>query len=422
MIVNPLLNILIQSSVLFAVIFCVIRFFPIISPRVQTWLWTFFFAHLAIAPFFSFPFYLTKPATKWEPVEGLLTSTTSAELPVQGSVDSYLLPWPLILWAIGFGIVSIVGLLQYRSTVRQVLACPEAPDNLYAETHEIAVELGVKQTIQVRLKDSMPCSIGVDGATILLPSSLLSEEEQESRRAILIHEVAHIKHRDSRWSLAFAIIRAVYFFNPFAWLAYKEWGTTRELMCDRAVISHHSISPRRYAEVLLSVCIQANPNPAATRSLSSDFHQLQRRIKHMNKKTTNKGAASLAAITALLVIGALSTPVHLAWKNDMTSTEQTALPRLDDTKILDSSNLLAPLNKLDTELVEIELNGAAFSSVMRVLAKEIKMAIDVDSLKDPKVSISKRKITARAALDALCEKANMKWKQVDDNNITISDK
>jgi beta-lactamase regulating signal transducer with metallopeptidase domain len=437
MIASPLVNILIQSAVIFCLVFAITRSFPAIYPRVQSILWLLFFGHLIVAPFYSVPLQLVSRKINNAPSPANATGDSVIVFLAHVSTPaSPTLPLPYILWVSGTVILLLIGLIQYRSTIVQLRNYQYAPNEIQAEAEIIAQQLGLKRTVCVKTVESgMPCSIGFINALILIPSNLLLDSKKEERDAILIHEMAHIRHCDSQWSLLLAGVRAIYFFHPLTWIAYQEWSTLREMMCDDTVLDRKKIAPMRYCEILFAICQAELPRPATTRAFSTGFLQLQRRIKHM-KTQKNKGAVSVAAIAALLVVGTLSIPAHLAWTNATTSPGQTQVPLLGDSKIHQTVPIirdvppivaakvsdivprLSATDLLDTK-VTIKLEDARLLDVTRGLSRDIGIIIKVEADQNITVSVDEQETTFRVVLDLMCKDTNLKWKQTEDGTIII---
>ena len=53
---------------------------------------------------------------------------------------------------------------------------------------------------------------------------------------VLMHEQVHIKHRDYLWKMIGFLLLAVYWFNPFIWIAYVLMCRDMEGACDEKVI------------------------------------------------------------------------------------------------------------------------------------------------------------------------------------------
>ncbi|MBR2064988.1 MAG: M48 family metalloprotease, partial [Bacteroidales bacterium] len=61
--------------------------------------------------------------------------------------------------------------------------------------------------------------------------------EQHERRQILTHEASHIRHRHSYERLALSVLRSVFWFNPFFWMAEKDLEEVQEWEADKDVLS-----------------------------------------------------------------------------------------------------------------------------------------------------------------------------------------
>ena len=104
----------------------------------------------------------------------------------------------------------------------------------------------------VRLCDSLesPAVTGVLASTVLLPMSAEGWSD-ERRRVVLVHELAHVRHRDGVAQLVAAAACAWNWFNPLVWLVTHRLRVERELAADDAVLAA-GVRPSFYAEELLA--------------------------------------------------------------------------------------------------------------------------------------------------------------------------
>jgi hypothetical protein len=116
----------------------------------------------------------------------------------------------------------------------------------------IAEELGLRD-VRVLLGGStaMPMTWGVFRPTVLLPDGA-EAWPVDQLDAVLRHELAHARRRDTLAQLVADIGCAVYWFNPFAWLAAYRLRVEREHACDDEVLSSGS-KPSDYATQLLEM-------------------------------------------------------------------------------------------------------------------------------------------------------------------------
>jgi beta-lactamase regulating signal transducer with metallopeptidase domain len=104
---------------------------------------------------------------------------------------------------------------------------------------------------------SSPLAIGLLRATILLPQTAAAWSA-DRRRAVLLHELAHIRRRDCRVQLIAQIACAVYWFNPLVWMAAAQLRSERERACDDEVL-RLGAQASSYAAHLLDIARELRP-------------------------------------------------------------------------------------------------------------------------------------------------------------------
>jgi beta-lactamase regulating signal transducer with metallopeptidase domain len=82
-----------------------------------------------------------------------------------------------------------------------------------------------------------PCSIGIRHPNIILSPELIEESSDEVLEAMLAHELAHLKRRDSILHWISIVLRDLLFFNPFAHLVFKRIILAKEKDCDRITVT-----------------------------------------------------------------------------------------------------------------------------------------------------------------------------------------
>lgn len=172
----------------------------------------------------------------------------------------------LLLWALGGAILSLRMLRQSRGLLRlreRLLHEGEAPSAaLRAALRTLVREMGVREPV-MRILPGLAGPLVLPGA-ILLPrwAEALDPRQQ---RAMLAHELAHLRRRDPLWRPLQRLACVPLFFHPLAWLAVRRLETLAETLCDRAA-AERSGGGRPLAECLAECLARAAASTHAPRS------------------------------------------------------------------------------------------------------------------------------------------------------------
>ncbi len=167
--------------------------------------------------------------------------------------------WPqrlLLLWLIGLALVVapvLAGLARLGSLRRSGASIAEGPVSEMAQA--LAREMGVLRPVCLLHgpDDStlMPMTWGWARPVILLPIGA-SDWPDDRLRAVLLHELAHIRRGDWPCQMLAHLICALYWFHPLVWLAARQMRLESERACDDLVLTA-GVAPSDYARHLLEV-------------------------------------------------------------------------------------------------------------------------------------------------------------------------
>ncbi|MGI9242440.1 MAG: M56 family metallopeptidase, partial [Verrucomicrobiales bacterium] len=220
---------------------------------------------------------------------------------------------PLVVWLWSIGAT----LLGFRLTLSQLAlwhlghkARPAEDPRLIAMALRHKQELGIRRQVDVLLHPGRPIPMtwGIFKTRLLLPAA--AEGWDEIRlRAVLLHELAHIRRGDSQTQLLTHLTCAVHWFNPLAWIAARQIATERERACDDLVLNS-GIRASDYAEQLLRIATGYETGPVASLSAvaMAKRSRLEGRVTNiLNKRVdrrsvTRRVAASVACGLALLAL------------------------------------------------------------------------------------------------------------------------
>ena len=188
---------------------------------------------------------------------------------------------------------------------------------------------------------------------ILLPVSLISQLSPQQIETILVHELYHIRRNDYLTNICISCFRAIFYFNPFAHLFYKELARERELACDDGVLEL-GFTPDLYARTLFSLEKFRQPTPGF--SLAADGNKpwlLMERIRRvLGKPEIRRNRFSpliiISGLTALSLI-VLKPSVMVPGKPTRIALQhKTVMPaRYTSMELKISGNIKDPVPKIN---------------------------------------------------------------------------
>ncbi|MCY4573646.1 MAG: M56 family metallopeptidase [Gemmatimonadetes bacterium] len=247
-----------------------------------------------------------------------------ATLPSEAPSSRQVIPFPLFLWGVGCAVSLVtlaVGRARFRRLVR--LAHPVRDPVWLRQVDEVRERVGLRGEVRLYLtrRANTPMTGGLWRPAVLLPTSAVNWSLGR-RRAVLMHEIIHVRRRDTLRQLLIRAALAVYWFHPLAWLASRLAASAREEACDEEVLACGARASE-YAGHLLSVSTAMSPAPSVL-SLPLVRHsrsQLERRIVSvLNPRRPRRSATAtavlLTAIGGVGVSAAVIRPVRNALQDN----------------------------------------------------------------------------------------------------------
>jgi len=222
-----------------------------------------------------------------------------------------------LLWLLGVAAFVTRLLVSHRRACRVLRASsPLAQEEWRAIFSSLCAEAGLRRPAALHRSDAIcaPALYGWQRPVVLLPESLLGLDREQAR-ALLAHEVAHLRRRDFAANLLQRVVGAVLFFHPAAWLASRQISLSREECCDAWALSR-GIPAAIYARSLAEAVARAHLRPAlALITLAEEKSSLRRRVEAVLRgaagpRPTRRMVFMLAC--TVLIITAAGAVVRLA--------------------------------------------------------------------------------------------------------------
>ena len=203
------------------------------------------------------------------------------------------LPW---IWGAGVAVASLrlvtalTVLHQWRKNSRRIEA-RDAGDAL----------------VDIRLLESItsPVAAGILKPVVFVPS-VWPEWPQETREAVLAHEIKHHQRRDPLLRAIGAVACTLHWFNPLVWWMARRLGDQCEFACDEEVLAD-GMGAERYANVLCDLA--ASTRSPATALAMAHESGLEARVRRMFSKVPKSSRVALLALVGLTVLTALGLAV-----------------------------------------------------------------------------------------------------------------
>jgi len=166
----------------------------------------------------------------------------------------------VFVWLAGFFVLAgrtalraVSGLLTARSSIQP------AAQPVLRVAREVAEQLRISIPFKVIVcpVSKVPFLAGYFGNRLVLPAEMNTWPEDRIR-PIILHELAHLKRRDTFRLVLGELVCALYWFNPLVWRSAAIARLDLELACDD-IVCLHGVRRTVYARMLLQFAAGAAP-------------------------------------------------------------------------------------------------------------------------------------------------------------------
>jgi beta-lactamase regulating signal transducer with metallopeptidase domain len=249
-----------------------------------------------------------------------------------------LIPYLTAAWLLGVACLSLRLITSFVAVRRLATRhTSPLPGDVLETAQQLARVMGVGRAIRF-LESAVittPTVIGHLAPIVLLPASAITGLTPEQLRAVLAHELAHIRRHDYLINLAQCLIETLLFYHPAAWVASNRIRLERELCCDDAALANGAESGV-YAKALLLIAEAATraPQTSAASQLApaATGSDLTLRVKRILNLPADNPPATLtshslpsAILAASLLIGVALTTIGFAAQDDTAILNDAAI-------------------------------------------------------------------------------------------------
>ncbi len=268
------------------------------------------------------------------------------------AVDSS--PWALTdalaaLWAIGAAVIVLALVVEGLKLAR--LACGATPlfdESWHRLRDDVARALRLNRPIRLlqgvgRSAPLAPVTWGLWHPRVLLPADAVNWSD-DRKRAVLMHELAHIRRADWIVQIVSQLVCALYWFHPLFWIAQSRLCRESEHACDDVVLNL-GMDGDAYASHLLEIARAARmPQRALTPTvaMARPSHLERRFAALLNPEQNRRGVGRRRVVVVLGISALLLVPLAALGVPGMRPTVEVrtaAIPAaaLDDTEAAGSA-------------------------------------------------------------------------------------
>ncbi|PYS70942.1 MAG: hypothetical protein DMF69_11975 [Acidobacteria bacterium] len=238
------------------------------------------------------------------PVSANLASSSS------GLKSSFLTSTQIVVWSVwGAGAFAFLASLAFSLfQLRRIRRSGIPSLDARVQLKQLASEAGISRDVDVLLHHhvSVPFTYGFFRPVILLPTDAWTWHDLDLHR-VFVHELEHIKRGDWLVQVFTRAVCSIYWFQPLAWIAWRQICLEAERASDDAVVARSEKTD--YAEQLVGLARRLSTTLAPPVLSMANRSDLSRRVRSIldNDQARGRLASSwtlwAAAFSALLVVG-----------------------------------------------------------------------------------------------------------------------
>ena len=218
------------------------------------------------------------------------------------------LHWLAFFWMAGTSLAFVYMLLAYATVCWRSRSATSFGDRELSA--DVAGSLRIRHPAKILETDpgSMPMTFGILRSIVFMPSDAVRWSE-DRKRLVLLHELAHVRRHDPATQLLARTALSLYWWNPLAWIAWRQFLKERERATDDLVLNSGARASD-YAHHLLEIARAMRPSSIASSAavmVSHSRSQLENRLYAILDSRLNRSMPPRAAVVlcALVVIATI---------------------------------------------------------------------------------------------------------------------
>jgi beta-lactamase regulating signal transducer with metallopeptidase domain len=343
--------------------------------------------------------------------------------------------WTILAWsAISVGLLAWLT-ARWRRVTHDVRCATPAPAWLNELFDEAKGSAGLRRPVRLRLTDQAmsPAVCGLFRPVILLPQSLVEKLPPTQLRAVLLHELIHLRRGDVWANCVQSLLQIVYWWHPLLWLANARIRRIREEAVDDTVMLTLRDDAESYAPTLLEVAKLAFHRPLASLGLVGILESrsaLRQRIERLvNFRAPRKAGLTLVSLCGICIFSATALPMG---ESPAPSSDASKVDRKENAGLpLDSSppqiHIKARFIEVPEETVKglgtnliptgvTSMTGVLTGPNLRLLIHALEQSKGTETLAEPEVTTTSGRQTQMRATEIITIITNFVFQEFPTNS------
>ena len=214
------------------------------------------------------------------------------------------IPLFVTCWLLGVLVLLLrfLGSLAFIQRLK-VYQSADFPASWEEKLRNLSQQLGLRKKIQGISSHIAitPMAIGVLKPAIIIPAKLFSRLSEDQIRAILIHELAHLKRNDFLVNMLQSVVEIIFFYHPGIWWISANIRNERENCCDDVAVSLLG-EPFTYAKTLIELQEERQIGSIPAMAFSGIRYKFGQRIRRLLNQPPVLADFKEGFVTALVLI------------------------------------------------------------------------------------------------------------------------
>lgn len=229
----------------------------------------------------------------------------------------------------------------------------DANDKTENQIQKICNQYHLKSCKTVMIENlPSPFIFGIIRPILILPANTKIDDK------VILHELLHLKYKDSLQCIIWAIVKVLHWCNPFLQYIVNQINNDLEILCDQRVLELIVGEERRdYGRILLIMTNKKYPYTFATTSIANGANNIKKRIKAIVRFKQYPRGMNLISICISILLLPLA----------ITGVSSVPLVGLNDDN---TSSFAYHLSMASARLQKCTLAGAIDTYVKGILKKD----------------------------------------------------